>query len=57
MKPKNNQQQNTGQQPAGLHKYLMNWNEEKNAWEVVYARSFEEADDKYANGEFVLEEE
>lgn len=52
-----NQQQNGSQQPAGLHKYLMNWNEQSNAWEVVYARTFDEAEEKYSNGEFELDEE
>lgn len=57
MRPKSNQQQNGSQRPADLHKYLMNWNEQSNSWEVVYAHTFDEAEEKYNNGEFELEEE
>jgi hypothetical protein len=38
-----------------LHRYLMDWSEADNAWQVVYAYDFEEAKEKFEKGDFKLE--
>lgn len=40
-----------------MHRYLMSWSQADSAWMVVYAKCLEEAEEKFENGEYCLEEE
>ena len=39
-----------------LSRYEMCWSQANNAWMVVYARTLEEAQQKFEDGEYVLEQ-
>lgn len=38
-------------------RFVMNYSQADGAWQVVYANDFSEANEKYENGEYVIEEE
>lgn len=40
-----------------LERYKMGWSQADNAWMVVYAQCLEEAEEKFEDGEYVLENE
>lgn len=42
---------------SGVHRYVISWSEAEQAWMVVYAHDMREAEEKFENGEYELEEE
>jgi len=38
-----------------LNRYLMSWSQADNAWMVVYAHTLEEAQEKFEDGDYVLD--
>ena len=40
-----------------LNRYLMSWSQADNAWMVVYANDLSEAEAKFENGDYELEDE
>ena len=40
-----------------MERYVMGWSQADNGWMVVYADDLEEAEAKFENGEFTIEEE
>lgn len=40
-----------------LNRYEMGWSEADNGWMVVYAHDLNEANEKFENGEYDIEEE
>lgn len=40
-----------------MERYVMGWSQADNGWMVVYADDYEEAEAKFENGEFTIEDE
>lgn len=38
-----------------LHRYVMSYSQAESGWIVVYAKCLEDAEEKFENGEYVLE--